>query len=141
MADRVSKEKRSAIMAAVKSKNTGPELFVRKRLHALGYRYRLHVGSLPGRPDLVFPARRKILLIHGCFWHGHTCRWGRLPTSREEFWAQKIERNRSRDRECVLDLRSMGWEVLVVWQCELRDWKSAESRIVEFLNTRGNEKS
>lgn len=139
MADRVSREKRSAIMAAVQSKNTSPELFVRKRLHALGYRYRLHVGSLPGRPDIVFPARRKIILVHGCFWHGHDCKWGRLPKSRIEFWESKIDSNRKRDLQTERKLQTLGWEILVIWQCELREWERTETTIIEFLKTRKDE--
>ncbi|MGH6946264.1 MAG: very short patch repair endonuclease, partial [Kiloniellales bacterium] len=115
MTDRVSSSIRSAIMASVKQKHTGPELTVRRMLHRLGYRFRLHNRSLPGSPDLVFPRRGKAIFVHGCFWHGHSCRWGRLPKSKLDYWGPKIEANRKRDRRNSLRLRKQGWSVLVVW--------------------------
>lgn len=133
MIDRVSPETRSAIMRSVGTKNTGPELCVRKLLHKLGYRYRLHRHDLPGRPDIVFPGRRKVVFVHGCFWHGHKCSHGRLPRSRTEYWEPKIESNRHRDKECMRRLRASGWSTLVVWQCELKDMSRLRAKLIEFL--------
>ncbi|WP_193097423.1 very short patch repair endonuclease [Burkholderia sp. Z1] len=131
--DKVEKAKRSAIMRAVGSKNTGIELQLRRALHALGYRYRLHVKRLPGSPDLVFPSRRKIVFVHGCFWHGHGCRLGRLPKSNVDFWSQKVVRNQARDASVINLLEQSDWSVLVVWQCEFRDFDSLVERVVAFL--------
>jgi len=106
---------RSRIMRAVRTANTGPELLLRKRLFRLGYRYTLHVKGLPGRPDLVFPARRKVVFVHGCFWHGHNCSKGKLPKSRLDYWQPKIKTNRTRDARNVEALAAFGWKALVVW--------------------------
>jgi DNA mismatch endonuclease (patch repair protein) len=133
MTDRVSKTVRSAIMASVPTKDTTAELTVRRLLHGLGYRYRLHRRGLPGTPDLVFPARQKAILVHGCFWHGHDCRYGRLPKSRETYWGPKIEANRARDARNLRDLRVLGWRVAVVWQCQLRELPRLRLRLVRFL--------
>lgn len=134
MVDRVSPARRSAIMAKVGTKDTGPELALRKILHRMGYRYRLYRRDLPGSPDIVFPARRKAIFVHGCFWHGHKCRWGRLPKSRLEYWAPKIVANRARDKANSRKLRKLGWAVAVVWQCELkRRPEKAVVRIIGFL--------
>ena len=138
MTDHVSPERRSFIMSSVRSKDTKPELVVRRTLHRLGYRYRLHRRDLPGRPDLVFPGRKKAIFVHGCFWHGHGCRWGRLPKSRLDYWKPKIEANRKRDQKNLDDLRAAGWSVLVVWQCELKDLETAVERIVGFLDVGRN---
>lgn len=134
MADHVNRGKRSLIMAAVPSKNTKPELAVRKIAHALGYRYRLHVASLPGKPDLVFPARRKIILVNGCFWHRHPrCRYATSPKTRPAFWQKKFCTNVARDRHTRQQLRKLGWSILTVWQCELKNPQKLEVRIDEFL--------
>lgn len=110
---------RSRLMAAVRSKDTKPELAVRRVAHALGLRFRLHRRDLPGTPDLVFPSRRKAVFVHGCFWHRHSgCRRTTTPKTRREFWMSKFEKNVSRDRENVAKLRSMGWGVLIIWECE-----------------------
>src|SRR5262245_24900911 len=114
-------EQRSRIMSAVHTVNTGPELVVRRLLHRIGYRYRLHVKALPGRPDLVFPSRRKVIFVHGCFWHGHECNKGHLPKSRLDYWAPKIAANRLRDANVLRTLGEDGWHALVVWQCETGD--------------------
>lgn len=132
MPDHVSPERRSNIMAKVKGKDTKPELVVRKALHRLGYRFRLHRRDLPGRPDLVFAGRKKIVLVHGCFWHGHECRWGGLPKSRLDYWQPKIAENRARDRRNVEQLAALGWDTFVVWQCELKS-PDAIDRIAAFL--------
>ena len=133
MVDRVPPERRSFIMSSVRSKDTKPELLVRRFLHKLGYRYRVHRRDLPGSPDLVFPSRRKAIFVHGCFWHGHDCRWGRLPKSKLDYWKPKIEANRERDQRNVAALKDAGWSVKVVWQCELRHPEAAVEQIVEFL--------
>jgi len=121
-------------MSLVRSKDTKPELVVRRWLHAMGYRYRLHVAKLPGRPDLVFPSRKKVLFVHGCFWHRHqNCALARLPKSRLDFWLPKLEANATRDRAKIEALQSLGWGVLVVWECELRDIEALGARIIRFL--------
>jgi DNA mismatch endonuclease (patch repair protein) len=121
-------------MSSVGTKHTAPEMTVRRTLHRLGYRYGLHSRNLPGSPDLVFASRRKVLFVHGCFWHGHGCRWGRLPKSRPEYWAPKIGANRSRDRRARAALRRLGWSCLTIWQCQLRDPGKAFRRIQAFLD-------
>jgi DNA mismatch endonuclease, patch repair protein len=133
MIDRVSEERRSYIMSRVGSKNTGPEMVVRRLLHRLGYRYRLHRRDLPGSPDIVFRRRRKVIFVHGCFWHGHECKYGHLPKSKVTYWGEKIAVNRGRDARNVEQLRVDGWECMVLWQCELVDLKSLETRLVAFL--------
>src|SRR5688500_13677437 len=115
-------ESRSRCMAAIRGKDTTPELVVRRLVHSLGFRYRLHVKTLPGKPDLVLRPRRKVIFVHGCFWHLHRSGCGaRLPKSRLEYWGQKLERNRKRDAKHRRGLRAAGWQVLTVWECELRD--------------------
>lgn len=136
MTDHVTPERRSFIMSQVGQKNTKPELVLRRALHALGYRYRLHRRDLPGKPDIVFPSRRKAIFVHGCFWHGHGCKWGKLPKSRLDYWVDKIETNRERDKKAMRDLEAEGWEAIVVWQCELRDLASTINRVELFLNER-----
>lgn len=107
-------------MAGIRAKNTKPEMVVRRGLHALGFRFRLHDRSLPGQPDLVLPRWRAIVLVHGCFWHGHACPLFRWPGSRQEFWRTKIGRNRERDREVDAALDQKGWRVLTIWECALK---------------------
>lgn len=120
--DSVSRKKRSEIMALVRSKDTRPEMAVRKLVWGLGYRYRLHLRDLPGCPDLVFPGRRKVIFVHGCFWHRHKgCALARLPKSRLDFWEPKLESNALRDRRNKRALVRQGWEVLTVWECELKN--------------------
>lgn len=134
MTDHVSREKRSLIMAAVHSKGSMPELAVRRMVHALGYRYRLHVASLPGKPDLVFPSRRKIIFVHGCFWHRHPrCRYATSPKTQPAFWRKKFCTNVARDRRTRQQLRKLGWSILTIWQCELKNPQKLEVRIDEFL--------
>lgn len=106
---------------------------MRRLLHKLGYRYRLHAKALPGKPDIVFSSRRKIVLVHGCFWHGHDCRWGRTPRSNVAFWTEKANANRRRDMSTTDQLRVAGWDVLVVWQCETKDVDNLLSRLTVFL--------
>lgn len=134
MVDHVTPELRSFIMSKVGQKNTKPELALRKALHRLGYRYRLHRRDLPGKPDLVFPSQRKVIFVHGCFWHGHACRWGQLPKSRPEYWKPKIETNKERDKRVLSQLGVSGWESMVVWQCDLRDLDDIVARVEAFLS-------
>ena len=132
--DHVDSEVRSRIMRAVRSQDTLPELFVRRIVHALGYRYRLHPKTLPGKPDLVFPSRRKIVFVHGCFWHRHKgCRYTTSPKSNVEFWEDKFRNNMIRDRRTVRTLKELGWSVMTVWQCQLKDPVKLGGRLNEFL--------
>jgi DNA mismatch endonuclease (patch repair protein) len=120
MVDSVTPALRSEIMSRVRSKNTRPEMIVRRMLHKAGYRYRLHVADLPGKPDLVFAGRKKAIFIHGCFWHMHeSCARARVPKTRVEFWTTKLSANRDRDTKNVAALQQAGWNVLTVWECEL----------------------
>ena len=120
MADIVSEKKRSAMMAGVRQKNTKPELLIRKQLHRLGLRYRLHVKKLPGSPDLVFPKYKAVVFVHGCFWHQHPgCRKSRRPESRGEWWNEKLQKNVERDRRKKLALKRQGWRVLTIWECDI----------------------
>jgi len=123
-------------MSSVGTSNTGPEMTLRRALHRFGFRYRTNHPGLPGRPDIVFPRLKKAIFVHGCFWHGHRCRKGRLPKSRLGYWEQKIEANRQRDRRSLRLLRKSGWSVLVVWQCELKDLGKTIPGILRFLQNR-----
>lgn len=118
--DPLTPAQRQLCMSRIRGKNTKPEMVIRQGLHALGLRYRLHDRGLPGSPDLVFPARRALVFVHGCFWHGHSCPLFRLPATRTDFWRAKIGRNRERDAEALLALRAAGWRSLVIWECSLR---------------------
>lgn len=122
-------------MQANRGKDTKPELVVRRLLHGLGYRFRLHRGDLPGRPDLVFPGRQKIIEVRGCFWHGHGCHpLGQVPRARADYWVPKIAGNKERDLRNVTALRSLGWEVLEVWECAVRaDGEALRQKLVRFL--------
>ncbi len=132
-------ELRSRIMRAVKGRDTGPEMVVRRMVHGLGYRYRLHRKDLPGKPDLVFPARRKVIFIHGCFWHGHSCaRGAREPKTNLSYWQRKIKRNVERDREAQGALRADGWRALVLWECELKNADRVARRVQRFLGRPGS---
>jgi DNA mismatch endonuclease (patch repair protein) len=124
---------RSENMRAIRSKDTQPEMTVRRLVHGLGYRYRLHRANLPGKPDLAFPARRKVIFVHGCFWHSHDCKSGLVPRSNQDFWLPKLLRNKIRDGKNLEALADLGWKVLVVWQCELRDSRSLRLKIKRFL--------
>jgi DNA mismatch endonuclease (patch repair protein) len=121
-------------MSRVRQKDTGPELVVRKILYSRGWRYRLHARDLPGRPDIVFRGRKAAIFVHGCFWHGHKgCKLATVPKTRTEFWCNKIEANRTRDIAAVEQLEGLGWKVLTVWQCELRDPAQVALRLENFL--------
>lgn len=117
--DTLTKERRSALMKVVRQKDTAPEMLVRRELHKRGLRYKIGDRKLPGSPDLSFPRYRTVIFVHGCFWHGHDCRLGKLPSSNIEFWTQKMEANRRRDARKEQTLRDRGWRVIIVWQCEL----------------------
>lgn len=133
MADTRTPEQRRRIMQSVKTADTGPERVVRRFLHAAGYRYRLHLKTLPGRPDIAFPARRKAVFVHGCFWHGHGCPKGRAPKSRLDYWGPKIDANRARDARKEAELVALGWETIIVWQCETVNMQALEPRLRTFL--------
>lgn len=120
MADIVSPEKRSRMMAGIGPKNTKPELIIRKGLHSKGFRYKLHVSKLPGKPDLVFPKFRAAVFVHGCFWHGHGCRLFKWPSTRQEFWHTKINRNRQKDIKTRAALFSAGWRIGIIWECAVK---------------------
>ncbi len=125
---------RSAIMRAVKSTDTKPEMIVRSLAHRLGFRFRLHRKDLPGRPDLVFVRRRKAIFVNGCFWHGHDCKRGaRLPKSNASYWRAKIARNQARDAKALEDLAAAGWDVLTIWECEIKDLGFLRTRLLAFL--------
>lgn len=132
--DRILPARRSWLMARVPSEHTGPERILRRLLSQLGYRYRLHVRDLPGRPDIVFRSRRRAIFIHGCFWHQHAgCPKGRPPRSHEDYWGPKLARNRKRDAEVMAAIADLGWSVAIVWQCELRDTTILAERLIQFL--------
>lgn len=133
--DHVPPQIRSKIMAAVRSKDTTPELRVRRALHALGYRFSLHSARLPGKPDLVLRKFRTAIFIHGCFWHGHGCRKGRRPKTNRSFWTAKVETNRRRDRRVRNRLRKDGWRVITVWQCQTRALDKVVDKIASLLES------
>ncbi|NHB12212.1 DNA mismatch endonuclease Vsr [Burkholderia cepacia] len=134
MIDHVNSAKRSEIMRLVPRQGSSAEMLVRRIVWRLGYRYRLNLKSLPGTPDLVFKRRRKVIFVHGCFWHGHeNCSKAMLPKSNVEYWEAKISKNRDRDRRVVAELVAAGWSVLVVWQCELRSPQELSDHIDSFL--------
>ena len=120
-------------MRAVRSKDTAPERLIRSMLHRLGYRFRLHRRDLPGTPDIIFPARRSVVFVHGCFWHGHTCPRGNPPVSNVAFWQRKIAGNRARDDRAQKQLSHAGWRVLTVWECETKTGRRLEQRLSRFL--------
>ena len=128
-------------MRQIKSKDTTPELVLRSLVHHLGYRFRLHREDLPGKPDLVFPGRQRVIFLHGCFWHQHAdCREGRMPGSRRDYWVPKLKRNRIRDAENQALLEEHGWGVLVIWECELKDPKSVTKKLKRFLGGRDGDR-
>lgn len=133
--DTLTPRQRSERMALVRGKDTKPELIVRSLIHGLGYRYRLHWRELPGTPDLVFTSKRKVIFVHGCFWHRHAnCSLARLPKSRKEFWETKLQGNVERDARNMRALKRDGWRVLLIWECELKDMSRLTKRIGRFLN-------
>lgn len=137
MADKITPEQRSAIMRRVRRESTEPELVLRRRLHRMGYRFRIHAKELPGSPDVVFRPRRAAIFVHGCFWHGHHCRWSRPVRSNADYWAAKIDRNQRRDAASLDALDQRGWRTLVVWECELKNTEALEPRLLAFLGPPG----
>ncbi len=133
--DKLTKERRSENMRRIKSKNMKPEMLVRSLVHRLGFRFRLHKRELPGKPDLVFASQKKVIFVHGCFWHGHEigCPDARLPKSNQDYWLPKLKRNRERDTQNEAALNGIGWKVLTVWECELKDSPSLRRRLQIFL--------
>ena len=135
MADNLSKQLRSKVMRAIRNKNTKPELIVRKLIFSLGYRYRLKRPRLPGRPDLIFVPRQKVIFVHGCFWHVHQgCSIAHIPEY--PFWREKLKKNRSRDSAAVEALSKSGWRSLIIWECELKNLRATKKRIAKFLGPR-----
>ena len=132
MADRISQEARSRLMSRIRSKDTGPERAVRSLLHSLDFRFRLHRKDLPGTPDIVLPGRSAVVFVHGCFWHGHACKVDKMPKSRTDYWGPKIEANRVRDVRKAAKLRRLGWKVVTVYECELKQ----PERLARRLQTR-----
>ncbi|MDE0356993.1 MAG: DNA mismatch endonuclease Vsr [Gammaproteobacteria bacterium] len=138
--DPLTAGQRSALMSRVRSKDTKPEMRVRRLVHGMGYRYRLHAKELPGRPDLVFRPRRKVIFVHGCFWHRHDgCRRATTPNTRTSYWEDKFRKNVARDRRNLLDLAELGWDAIVVWECETRDLERLAPQLARFLD--GNARS
>nr|VFJ75576.1 MAG: T/G mismatch-specific endonuclease [Candidatus Kentron sp. FW] len=139
--DTLSREERSRRMSLIRNAGSSPEMKLRRLVHGMGFRYRLHAGDLPGRPDLVFPSRRAVIFMHGCFWHRHEgCKLARLPKSKLDFWKPKLESNRIRDLQKQQQLRDLGWRVLVVWECELADTDRVSALVREFLGKQTGEK-
>ena len=135
MADSVSKEVRSKIMASIRQKGTNPELCVRSLLHRLGYRFRLHRNDLPGTPDIVLPRYRTTIFVHGCFWHQHPgCPKSRRPSSNTEYWSKKLTDNEKRDAQKANELKKLGWNVLTIWECEMKDRKVLQERLQKLIN-------
>lgn len=136
MVDTVTRERRSEIMANIRSKDMKPEVIVRSAAHRLGYRFRLHRRDLPGKPDLTFSRHRKVIFVHGCFWHWHDdpkCKIARLPQSNRDYWIPKLERTRARDQEHIRQLHDLGWKVLVLWECQLDEEAELRARLRAFL--------
>lgn len=135
MTDRISPERRSENMRRICSKDTNPEIELRAIVHSLGYRFRLHRDNLPGKPDLVFPSRRKVIFVHGCFWHQHSrCKEGRIPASRRDYWLPKLTKNRERDSAVRHALRNKGWKILTVWECQLKSKQAISKSVTRFLS-------
>lgn len=139
MSDTLSREERSDRMARVRAKDTGPELIVRRLVHRMGYRYRLHDRRLPGCPDLVFASRKKVIQVNGCFWHRHSeprCRLARVPKSRLDFWLPKLQANAARDERNLAALRELNWDVLTIWECQLNDHVELARLVADFLESK-----
>jgi DNA mismatch endonuclease (patch repair protein) len=135
MPDVFSKEQRSRVMAKVRGENTSPEMAVRSLIHRMGYRYRLHRKDLPGKPDIVLPRHKKIIFVHGCFWHQHAgCKAADRPASNTEYWTKKLDRNIERDKSNQQKLEELGWQVLVVWECQIKDRAALTQRLSAFLS-------
>lgn len=134
MADVFERDKRSEIMSSIRGRNTKPELVVRRIAHRLGFRFRLHRKDLPGRPDIVFPRYRAVIMVHGCFWHRHpNCKYAYSPKSRVQFWEKKFNDNVARDRRNEVALSDLDWKTMIVWECETKDHAAVAARIISFL--------
>ncbi|MCL4843783.1 MAG: DNA mismatch endonuclease Vsr [Bryobacteraceae bacterium] len=134
--DYLPPHRRSANMSQIRSRDTAPEMIVRRLVYAMGYRYRLHVAALPGKPDLVFTRLKKVIEVRGCFWHGHLrCIDSHIPKTRTEYWKQKLERNKQRDADNEKKLHALGWKVLTIWECQLADQLKVKKRLRRFLST------
>lgn len=134
--DVFTREKRSQIMSRVSGKNTKPEIAVRSLLHNMGYRFRLYRKDLPGKPDITLPKHKKVIFVHGCFWHGHTnCSRSKRPTTNKKFWRDKLDKNIARDIASVKALKQSGWEVLIVWTCEVNDTNKLKIKLLSFLES------
>ena len=132
--DTVSPEERSRIMSHVKGRDTTPEKRVRSLLHSMGYRFRLQRADLPGKPDIVLPKFKTVIFVNGCFWHRHPgCKRATLPKSNAEFWRQTLEKNVARDRRNIQTLKDLGWYVLIIWECELKDTRTLQARLSDFF--------
>ena len=139
--DTLTPRERSERMSLVRGKDTSTEMVVRRIVHGLGFRYRLHARDLPGKPDMVFRSRRKIIFVHGCFWHRHAkCALARIPKSRHDFWIPKLEGNRLRDIKNRKKLRTGGWDVMTIWECELRDHATMTRKVLDFLSSSARER-
>ena len=135
MSDILSKSERSQRMSLIRSRNTKPEMFIRKTVYSLGYRYRLHNNKLPGRPDLTFAGMSSVIFVHGCFWHQHEgCKYGRMPKSHREYWVPKLNGNKLRDKSNIGKLERRGWRVMVIWECETKNLDEIRIRIRHYLN-------
>ena len=134
MSDRLSDDTRSRLMSRVKNRNPAPELTVRHVLHRMGYRFRLHCKDLPGHPDITLPRHKKVIFVHGCFWHGHDCPRGRRPTTNREFWDKKLDRNLERDAQTQAALSDAGWKVLVVWDCQVKKPELLAAILSDFMH-------
>lgn len=137
MSDIFTKEKRSWVMSRIRGQDTGPELVVRRILHSLGYRFRLHRSDLPGTPDIVLPKYRTVIFVHGCFWHSHSCLKGRRPQANKKFWRTKLNRNVRRDTRNAGELRRLGWKPIVIWECETRRSGCVEQHLTGMLHQAG----
>lgn len=134
MTDTVSKERRSEIMRRIPRKNTKPEMIVRSTAHALGYRFRVAYKKLPGSPDVIFPGKRIVIFVHGCFWHGHEkCSLARVPKTNSEYWVQKVAKNSQRDARVIEELRALGWKSFLIWECETKDRSALEKKLKKIL--------
>lgn len=133
MSDIYSKSKRSDIMSKISGKETKPEILVRKFLFSKGFRFRKNVKELPGKPDIVLPKYKTIIFVHGCFWHGHSCKRGTLPETNHEFWQEKIDKNIERDNHNIFELIEKGWNVIIVWQCEIKNKANMDIRLNKLI--------
>lgn len=133
MSDIYSKSKRSDIMSKISGKETKPEILVRKYLFSKGFRFRKNVKELPGKPDIVLSKYKTVIFIHGCFWHGHTCKRGKLPQTNHQFWQKKIEKNIERDNHNTNELEVKGWNIIIIWQCEIRNYSLQKERFDKLV--------